>query len=62
METGAGCGGFVPGHVVVMSQFIFMTASISLEGRPRMVGPGVSACTNKSLPCGVEHQGGLAAK
>ena len=43
VETGAGCGGFVPGHVVVMAQFIFMTASFSLEGRPRMAGPGVSA-------------------
>ena len=41
VETGAGCGGFVPGHVVVMVQFIFTTASFSLEGRPRMVGPGV---------------------
>ena len=27
----------------VMAQFIFMSASFSLEGRPRMVGPGVSA-------------------
>ena len=38
--TGAGC---VPGHLTVMAQFIFMTASFSLEGRPRMAGPGVSA-------------------
>ena len=43
VETGAGCGGFVPGHMTVMAQFIFMTASLSLEGRPRMAGPGVSA-------------------
>ena len=43
VETGAGHGGFVPGHVVVMAQFIFMTASFSHEGRPRMAGPGVSA-------------------
>ena len=37
--TGAGC---VLGHLTVMVQFIFMTASLSLEGRPRMAGPGVS--------------------
>ena len=43
VETGAGYGGFVPGCVVVMAHFIFMTASFSLEGRPRMAGPGVSA-------------------
>ena len=43
VETGAGYGGLVPGHVVVMAQFIFTTASFSLEVRPRMVGPGVSA-------------------
>ena len=42
VETGAGCGGFVPGCMTVMAQFIFMTASFSLEGRPRMAGPGVS--------------------
>ena len=40
METGAGC---VPGHLTMMAQFIFTTASFSLEGRPRIVGPGVSA-------------------
>ena len=39
-ETGAGC---VLGHLTMMAQFIFMTASFSLEGRPSMVGPGVSA-------------------
>ena len=39
VEAGAGC---VPGHPTVMAQFIFMTASFSLEGRPRMAGPGVS--------------------
>ena len=43
VEAGAEHEGFVPGHVVVMAQFIFTTASFSLEGRPRMVGPGVSA-------------------
>ena len=40
VETGAGC---VLGHLTMMAQFIFMTASFSLEGRPRMAGPGVSA-------------------
>ena len=40
VETGAGC---VPGHLTMLAQFIFMTASFSLEGRPSMVGPGVSA-------------------
>ena len=39
VETGAGC---VPGGPIVMAQFIFMTASFSLEGRPRMAGTGVS--------------------
>ena len=39
VETGAGC---VQGHLTMMAQFIFMTASFSLEGRPRMAGPGVS--------------------
>ena len=38
--TGAGC---VPGCLTMMAQFIFMTASFSLEGRLRMAGPGVSA-------------------
>ena len=38
--TGAGC---VPGHLTVMAQFIFTTASFSFEGRPSMAGPGVSA-------------------
>ena len=42
VETGAGHGGFVPGCMTVMAHFIFMTASLSLEGRPRMAGPGVS--------------------
>ena len=37
--TGAGC---VLGHLTVMAHFIFMTASLSLEGRPRIAGPGVS--------------------
>ena len=40
VETGAGC---VPGCLTMMAQFIFMTASFSLEGRPRMAGPEVSA-------------------
>ena len=42
VEAGAGLGAFVPGCMTVMAQFIFMTASLSLEGRPRMAGPGVS--------------------
>ena len=40
VETGAGC---VLGCLTVMAQFIFITASFSLEGRTRMAGPGVSA-------------------
>ena len=40
VETGAGCA---LGHLTVMAQFIFMTASFSLEGRPRMAGPVVPA-------------------
>ena len=43
VETGAGLGGFVPGHMTVMAQFIFTTVSFLHEGRPRMAGPGVSA-------------------
>ena len=43
VETGAGHGGFVLGHMTVMAQFIFTTTSFSLEGRPKMAGPGVSA-------------------
>ena len=43
VEAVAGLGGFVPGHMTVMAQFIFMTASLSHEGRPRITGPGVSA-------------------
>ena len=39
VEMGAGC---VLGCLTLMAQFIFTTASFSLEGRPRMVGPGVS--------------------
>ena len=60
---GNGCRawGFVPGCVVVMAQFIFTTASFLFEGRPRMVGQGCLQHTNMNLPCGVEHQGGLAA-
>ena len=40
VESGAGC---VQGCLMVMTQFVFTTASFSLEGRPRMAGPGVSA-------------------
>ena len=42
VETGTGCGGFVPGCMTVMAQFIFTTACFLLEGRPRMAGLGVS--------------------
>ena len=42
VETGAGLAGFAPGCMTVMAQFIFTTASLSHEGRPRMAGPGVS--------------------
>ena len=35
VEAGAGC---VPGCLTIMAQFIFTTASFSLEGRPRMAG------------------------
>ena len=59
--TGAGC---VPSYLTVMAQFIFTTASFSLEGRPSMAGPGVSATYQYEYPCpvGVESQGNLAAK
>ena len=38
VETGAGCGGFVPGHMTVMTKFIFTTVSLLHEGRSRMAG------------------------
>ena len=40
VEAGAGLGGFVLGGMV---QFIFTIASFSLEGRPWVAGPGVTA-------------------
>ena len=42
VEAGAGLGGFVLGHMTVMTQFIFTTASLLHEGRPSMAGLGVS--------------------
>ena len=42
VEAGAGLGGFVLGHMTVMAQFIFMTASLLHDGRPKMAGLGVS--------------------
>ena len=62
VETGAGCGDFMPGHMTAMEQFIFMTASFSLGGRPRIAGLGVSVMYQYNLPSGVDHQGSLAAK
>ena len=59
VETGAGC---VPGCLTVVAQFIFMTASFLLEGRPRIAGPGSLQLTNTSLSYRVEWQGSLAAK
>ena len=59
VETGAGC---VLGCLTVVAQFIFTTASFSLEGRPRMAGPGVSAMYQYDLTLWVESQGDLAAK
>ena len=43
VEAGAGLWGFVLGCMTVTAQFIFMIASLSYDGRPRMAGPGVSA-------------------
>ena len=40
--TNVGLGGFVLGCMTVMAQFIFTTASLLHDGRPRMAGPGVS--------------------
>ena len=62
VEAGAGHGEFLPGCMTVMAKFIFTTASFSLEGRPRMVGPGVSVTYQYKFTCGVKHQGHLAAK
>ena len=42
VETGAGLRVFVPDCITVMAQFIFTTASLLHEGRPRLAGPGVS--------------------
>ena len=55
-------GGCVLGCLTVMAQFIFTTASFSLEGRPRMVGPGVSAMYQYDFTLWGEHQGDLASK
>ena len=43
VEAGIGFGGFVLGCMTVTAQFIFMIASLSYDGRPRMAGPAVSA-------------------
>ena len=59
VETGAGC---VLGHLTMMAQFIFTTATFSHEGRPSMAGPGVSAMYQYEFTLGVESQGDLAAK
>ena len=61
-ETDAGHGGVVLGCLTVMAQFIFTTASFSLEGRPRMAGSGLSAMYQYEFTQGFKHQGGLAAK
>ena len=62
VETGAGLGGFVLGHMTVMAQFIFTTASLLHEGRSRMAGLVVSVTYQYEFTRWVEHQGGLAAK
>ena len=62
IETGVGHWGFVPSHMTVMAQFIFMTASFLLEEDPGWQDQGYLQHTNMSLPCGIEHQGSLAAK
>ena len=59
VETGAG---HVLGCLTMMAQFIFTTASFSLEDRPRMAGPGVSATYQYRFTMWVKHQGSLAAK
>ena len=38
VEAGAGLGDFVLGHMTVMAEFIFTTASLLHEGQPRMAG------------------------
>ena len=43
VEAGARLGGFVPGCMTVTAQFIFMIASLSHDGRPKVAGQGVSA-------------------
>ena len=43
VEAGAGLWGFVLSLMTVMAQFIFMIASLSHDGRPRITGLGVSA-------------------
>ena len=60
--AGLGLGVLVSGWATVMAHFIFMTASFSHDGRPRMAGPGVSVNTSMSLSCGIKHQGSLADK
>ena len=62
VEAGAGLGVFVLGCLTVMAQFIFTMASLLHEGRPKMGGPRCLQHTSMNLHCGIEHQGGLAAK
>ena len=59
VETGAG---YVLGHLTMMAQFIFTTASFHLRVDPEWQHQGCLQCTSTSLPCGVKCQGSLAAK
>ena len=43
VRTGTGLGGFAFGWITVMAKFIFTTANILHNGRPRMAGLGMSA-------------------
>ena len=43
MGADAGLGGLMSGWATMMAQFIFTTANLLHDGRPRMAGPGVSA-------------------
>ena len=62
VEAGAGLWGFVSGCMTVMAQFIFITASLWHEGRPRMAGPGVSVMYQYEFTWWGQAPGWLAAK
>ena len=67
--AGAGLGGLVSDWATVMAQFIFTTANLSHDRRPRMAGSGVSVTYQNECtlwvqvpgPCGHQVMGPWSA-